>query len=330
MKVKEIKDKALWDELAEYFGAGPYLYWAWREAVEAAYGHQALYLAAFEGEEPLGLLPLFKFKSLRGKYWVSLPFCDYGGIIARHEKAFILLLEAARKISGSQKLELRFPERPPFLSPEEGSQAKVRLILDLPEDETILWKQLKSKVRSQVRRPQKEGAKAISGGVELLPAFYRIYQQNMHFLGSPPHHLRWFKAVVSFYGERAKVVLVHLRGEPLAGGILLFTPEGATNPWASSRREYKRLSPNMLLYWQMLALSASKGLSYFDFGRSSPGSGTYRFKKQWGASEKPLFWYGVKDEHVSRGREIFVRLWQKLPASLVNSLGPRLRGYISL
>ena len=31
--------------------------------------------------------------------------------------------------------------------------------------------------------------------------------------------------------------------------------------------------------------------AFFDFGRSSEGEGTYKFKKQWGAKPTPLVWY---------------------------------------
>ena len=331
MQLKEISRQEEWDELAASLGAGPYLFWAWRVAVERAYGHRPLYLAAFRGKTPEAILPLFKFKTPWGSRLVSLPFCDYGGILATNEEAFLFIWDKARELARAHGgLEVRFPERPPYLSDEKGSEAKVRLLLPLPDRAEILWKQLKAKVRSQVRRPQKEGAEAVTGGQELLPAFYRIYQENMHYLGSPPHSLAWFKAVLSSYGEMARVVLVHLRGEPLAGGILLFTEEEAVNPWASSRRSFKKISPNMLLYWQMLSLATERGLLRFDFGRSSRCSGTYRFKRQWGAEEKPLFWYGREEGGPSRGRVLAARIWPKIPLSWANRLGPRLRRYISL
>jgi len=330
MPLKEVRDPNLWDAFVEELGGGPYLYWAWREAVEKAYGHKALYLAAFEGNTPSGLLPLVVFKTPLKRYLISLPFCDYGGILARDEKSFALLFEEAFKLAGRKKLEIRFPESPEFMEPFPPA-GKVRLILELPESKEILWKQLKSKVRSQVRRPRKEGAEALVGGLEFLPAFYKIYRETMHYLGSPAHDFKWFKILLLAFKERARVVLVHLKETPLAGAILLFSRDTATVPWAASLRAYKRISPNMLLYWTMLALAADKGLKYFDFGRSSPGSGTYRFKKQWGVYEKPLYWFGrTVSEKPSRKRELLAKGWQKMPAPLAHWLGPQLRRFISL
>ncbi|MEZ5583585.1 MAG: GNAT family N-acetyltransferase [Candidatus Competibacteraceae bacterium] len=62
-------------------------------------------------------------------------------------------------------------------------------------------------------------------------------------------------------------------------------------PWASSLRKYNSLSPNMLLYWSVLEFACKKGYRIFDFGRSTPGEGTYRFKEQWGAKPVQLYWH---------------------------------------
>src|SRR5205085_4728841 len=60
-------------------------------------------------------------------------------------------------------------------------------------------------------------------------------------------------------------------------------------PWASSRREFNALGVNMLLYAETLKYAVESGVTVFDLGRSSIGSGTYKFKKQWGASERQLY-----------------------------------------
>ena len=62
-------------------------------------------------------------------------------------------------------------------------------------------------------------------------------------------------------------------------------------PWAASLRTHNRYSPNMLLYWSVLAFACEKGYRNFDFGRSTPGEGTYRFKEQWGARPVQLYWH---------------------------------------
>jgi hypothetical protein len=101
-------------------------------------------------------------------------------------------------------------------------------------------------------------------------------------------------------------------------------------PWASSLREHNFCSPNMLLYWSALEFACDRGDRVFDFGRSTPGEGTYRFKEQWGAKPVPLYWhYWLRDggalPELNPGNpkyRIAINLWKRLPVGLTRLIGP--------
>jgi serine/alanine adding enzyme len=86
----------------------------------------------------------------------------------------------------------------------------------------------------------------------------------------------------------------------------------------------------MFLYWKILCFAGERGYREFDFGRSTIGSGTHRFKKQWGSQELPLFWaYWVPNgaelpevNKENRRYEFAIKCWQKLPVSLTKLVGP--------
>ena len=61
-------------------------------------------------------------------------------------------------------------------------------------------------------------------------------------------------------------------------------------PWASAIREFNPLCANVLLYWHMVRFAIERGFRTFDFGRSTPGEGTFHFKRQWGAEPRELVW----------------------------------------
>jgi len=95
----------------------------------------------------------------------------------------------------------------------------------------------------------------------------------------------------------------------------------------------------MMLYWNFLKYSADNCYAVFDFGRSSEGEGTFKFKKQWGAEPTPLVWYELigeerqEKQQLPNGpgkREQMAAMWQKLPLGVANMVGPHLRKYISL
>lgn len=120
--------------------------------------------------------------------------------------------------------------------------------------------------------------------------------------------------------------------KPIAASFLMGHKETLEIPWASTLKEVNHLSINMLLYWEVLKYSIKKQYSYFDFGRSSLNSGTFKFKQQWGANPKQLYWhYWLPDnsELPSLNPDnpkyaLAIRAWKKLPVFVANLLGPLL------
>ena len=89
----------------------------WREIIANVYGHKTFYLTACQDGEIKGILPLIQIKSrLFGNSLTSMPFQDYGGIVAENQEAFQALLEQAfqlKKERAARFVELRYREEPP-------------------------------------------------------------------------------------------------------------------------------------------------------------------------------------------------------------------------
>lgn len=323
----------------------------WENVIRLSYGHRTLYLMAWDENESkvVGVLPMVYLRHvLFGKRVVSIPYFDLGGVLADNEEVERSLIEKAwtrARELGADYMELRHIEPLPWLdSLADGTGAlrvdrrshKVRMILDLPASSEELMKSLKSKLRSQIKVPQKEGLVAKVGGGELIGDFYTVFATNMRDLGSPVHARKIIEMAVASFPDTARVVMVYQGDQPVAGSVVIGYGEILENPWASSLRQYSRLSPNMLLYWTMLAYAADQGYKQFDFGRSSVGEGTFRFKEQWGAKPVRLNWQYVlsnremesSDEKSGLGWTVDV--WKKLPVSLSKVIGPRIRKHISL
>ena len=69
---------------------------------------------------------------------------------------------------------------------------KISMQLALPVDSEQLWSDLRAKVRSQIKRPLREGATGQVGGLELLDDFYRVFAVKYRDLGVPVYPKRWF------------------------------------------------------------------------------------------------------------------------------------------
>jgi lipid II:glycine glycyltransferase (peptidoglycan interpeptide bridge formation enzyme) len=164
-------------------------------------------------------------------------------------------------------------------------------------------------VRNQVRKAERCGCRCTVGGRELLDDFYAVFSENMRDLGSPTHGIELFRCLLAQDEPPVRCLVVFCQGVPAAGALVLHHGETLANPWASSLRRFRPRCPNMLLYWSMLHLAVVKQCCRFDFGRSSPGSATHRFKKQWGAVPRHLCW------------QVFSRttpLWRPADESLVD------------
>jgi serine/alanine adding enzyme len=352
---------------------------AWKGIIEKAYGHKAYYLMAVEGnlENPhpaagkrktttcalkkiVGVLPLVHLKHfIFGNSLVSIPFFDLGGILANDGEIERMLLSAAVELGREIKadtIELRQIEPLSWLNSDNFEQLrvhlagdcafqvrshKVRMLLKLPESSQLLMESFKSKLRSQIRKPIKEGLVARVGHIEQLEHFYHVFAINMRDIGSPVHSKRLMLNVMSSLPKESKAVVVYKGDQPLACSLIIGFQGTLENPWASALRKYSQLSPNMLLYWTMLEYASDNGLTCFDFGRSSPDEGTYKFKEQWGATPSILYWYylslncqrtqrtGCQCSEKDRFAHL-IALWKKMPVPIATAVGPSIRKYIGL
>ena len=308
----------------------------WSRVFEDALGHECTYLTAVnELGETQGVLPLVRVRSvLFGHHLVSAPFLNYGGPIGTVEASRFLCEEAAALASGSGvdllELRSRFEVAAPSLT---TNRRKITVLLDLPCDPDVLWNDgLKAKVRSQVRRPRKEGMEA-RFGVEEVGSFYQVFGRGMRDLGTPVLAREFFEQLVAVFPDRVEFGAVYLDDVPVAAGCGFTWKNEFEMTWAASLREYNRMAPNMLLYWSFMERMIHRGLKVFNFGRCTPEGGTHRFKRQWGDTrDVPLPWAqwsksGVTATPNPEGRPLLqfaTKAWSRLPLAIANRLGPRL------
>jgi lipid II:glycine glycyltransferase (peptidoglycan interpeptide bridge formation enzyme) len=191
-------------------------------------------------------------------------------------------------------------------------------------------------VRNQIRKAERAGLTVEYGAAEGLAAFYETFSARMHDLGSPVHALSFLSQVVETFGPCARVALVKKDGATIGGLVALRFNDRIVVPWASSLKEYFAFCPNMLLYWETIKTACAAGCTRFEFGRSTRHSGTYEFKRQWGAEEEPLYWYRIpvaaerarSTAPALAGSEWLVRMWQHLPLTVTRHIGPHLRRYL--
>ena len=73
------------------------------------------------------------------------------------------------------------------------SHRKITVVLDLmPTDADTIFKRFDSKLRSQIRRPQKEGV-TVRFGPDQVDPFFEVFAAHMRDLGTPTQPRRLFR-----------------------------------------------------------------------------------------------------------------------------------------
>src|SRR5512132_2462778 len=175
IRLADDADQSCWDAFVLRHPQGlAYQLYAWKKAVEQAYEFRGLYLVAEEQGAVCGVLPMIHMKSplFGAGRVVSLPYCDAGGVLSDDQatrNALVINAEDLTREKHAKGLELRQsgPLNGDPLRYHAQAAGKVRMVLDLHGDASHLLAGLKAKLRSQVKKPLRDGLSVRLGGVDL-------------------------------------------------------------------------------------------------------------------------------------------------------------------
>ncbi len=330
-------DAEAWSEYVKtHAEAKIYHLYAWKALIEKSFGHQAKYIIARdEFDHVCGVLPLIYMNSavfgkVFGKSGNSMPYFNYGGPIGDSaEIESLLISEAEKQFKGTNAEYLEYRDSK-ARSGYPSKTEKITLILRLKDNADDMFSCFKAKLRSQIRRPVRENVVVKFGGLECLESFYDVFCENMRDLGTPPYSKHFFANILSIFPDNAFLAIATKDGEAVGAAFLIGFKDTLEIPWASTLRKYNSIGVNMLMYWEVIKQAIKLKYKYFDFGRCSKGSGTHKFKKQWGSEEVPLYWhYSLltmeklpKVNPKNSKYKGFIAVWQKLPIGITRLLGP--------
>ena len=297
----------------------------------------------------LGFLPMIFMRSpLFGRHLISSPYLNVGGCFVPTElneeiRAEIdaKLIDAA--VLAADRLDVNYLElrndreiTHPALTFERRSKVLMRLAL--PKTSEELWDLLKAKVRNQVRKGEKAGLRAEWGRGELVRDFYHVFAATMRNVGTPVYSRTLFEEMFARLGESAEICVVRLPDGRITSSAVLLHGKGITEvPSAGTLPFANAFCANMFMYWNLLKHTTdTRGFECespvtFDFGRSSVGCPTWRFKRQWGAAEFPIVWKyyvrrgsmdDVRPDNTSYG--LAIRVWKHLPVWVTRLIGPEI------
>ncbi len=303
---------------------------AWLRTMHEALGHRVFALEARDGDDALvGVLPLAQVKSaLFGNFLMSMPFASYGGPLGAPDVCQRLTADAIALASASGCTLLELRGRGPLPVALPVSNRKITVVLPMDGGADAVFKRFDSKLRSQIRRSEREGV-VVRFGSELRRDFYQVFSRHMRDLGTPALGANFFDCLADMYGDDMVFAVAYLNEVPIACAAGFHWGTEFEITWASALLEFKKIAPNMALYWRLMEHVMHRGASLFNFGRCTAGSNTHKFKRQWGSTDEPLFWYqwnpgSTPASTPAPGGKFALAeaIWCRLPVPLTRRVGP--------
>jgi len=306
----------------------------WSSMVSRTFGHATFNLVALERGVVCGVLPLTLIRSrIFGNRLVSQAFSNYGGPLADKPDALAELLNRAFELAlehGCSTVEFRSLQSLPYDLVLQKD--KVCMFLPLVSDPDEMWRHLKPEIRNRIRKAEKSGLIATSGGQELLGEFYQLWTIRMHQLGTPCYSKNLFRNILETFPQYSRIFVVE-KGNQAVGTAFSYSFNGLCQcRWSATRTEFNGLAPNTLLYWSAIRHHCLAGDRTFDFGRSTPNSSQYEFKRRWRTKTIQLhyqYWthpghklsLATPDNPKYRNK---IQMWKKLPLWMTRLIGPHI------
>lgn len=333
-------DTVRWDDFVKRHPASTFCHLSgWQRVIEQIWRHKQQSLIAERDGKIVGLLPLFHLRSRWfGSMLVSIPNAVYGGAIADDKESHRALIESAKALAID--LEVDYLELRNTASTgedyynEDFQQQNLYVSFDHPitPDEDAMMKSFPRDVRRMIRLGTKHGLNWQLGREELLDDFYEVYATSLRNLGTPVFPKKLFAEFLREFPASSDILLIRLNGKTAAGVLSFYFRDTVMPYYGGAYREFNHAGVNNFMYWELMRLSAARGFTRFDFGRSKIGTGAYQFKRGWRMTERtlPYKFFLARTEKMPNLNptnpkfKLMIEVWKRLPLGLTKLIGPKI------
>jgi FemAB-related protein (PEP-CTERM system-associated) len=306
----------------------------WLKAIETGTGQTAHCLIAKSAGEINAILPFHLIHSpLFGRALVSSGFSVGGGIVSDSSTATRRLAAEICQLAeqwSCPTVELRGGSLPGGDWIEKrDAHANFQKMLQADDEAELLA--IPRKQRADVRKGLENGLTVETGsGQRDLDWHYAVYAESVRNLGTPVFPKSLMASAAEAFGNEADILTVLHDGRPVASVLSLYHNSTVMPYWGGGVWDARRLRANDVMYYALMNHARRRGCTHFDFGRSKVDSGAYFFKKNWGFEPEPMT-YAIHTADGQEPRDVNpnspkykaqIAVWQKLPMSVANRLGP--------
>ncbi|MBN2415902.1 FemAB family PEP-CTERM system-associated protein [bacterium] len=330
-------DEPAWSEYAGRHDRSTFFHQlSWRDLTLRFYPCEPVYLLAKVGGRVTGILPLMVARNgFFGSKLASLPYAVLGGVCADTDESAAALVARAGSITRERRLDfLELKQNYRLDGDLVVNEDYVTFILPLENDPDIHWRSFHNEMRRCVRRGRESGY-TVTYSTD-IDSFYRIFARAHRELGTPVNSRAWIEGLVTAFPEQHRILTAVDGGRVIAAMLVREYRDSMDAVFGYVLKEHRNRYPLYVMYWRLIEEACLKGLKTFNFGRSIRESGTYTFKRRWGAEPRKLYYHYLPNTKMARDvsqksprRGRISRVWRHLPLPLANTLGPWLRIYFT-
>ena len=337
LKINELETRTYsqWDQFVLRHPHGsPFHLIAWKKTMEDTFGYRPHYLWIEEADQVRAVLPLFLVKSfLTGKALISSPFAVYGGILADSDAARQALFLEARSLAEKLQvdyLELRNGHCEQCVGVDQISQY-FTFTQQVGPDEAALMQSLPSKVRTKIRKAMAQSFKT-RRQLSDCTAFERLYSASLRRLGTPSFPPQYFAALLENFRDMIDIQEVLLDGRVVAASMNFYFRDQMHTYYGGYDPSLTEVAVSNYMFFDLLRVAGKSGYTTFDYGRSKEKTGSFDFKRHWGASMRKLPYEILLVRSKERPNyspsnpklKFAIECWKRLPLSITRKLGPKL------
>lgn len=293
-------------------------------------------IAALDGMEIRGVLPLYRLKAFSNRdVLISVPYAVAGGIVADHDQAAQALLEKARELSGTYNdcavTFKQYKKRIPGLAGADDNFYNSELNIGRNSDE--IWKGLAERNKQMVEDASRYELTLDYPSLDVR-AFYRLLLRHHHLRGVPCVSRKWIEDLIAF--KMYSLALLKKGNELVAATMIKEFKDTVSFPFTCAPDASDRsMMFASKLYWLLIRRFAEEGMRIVHSGRIPNNDEADPYRLGWGGTRHQYYYQylpdaGMKtefDRKRGKKRKIIEACWRRLPGGMTAFLGPRIVKY---
>ena len=294
IRVLSDKDASLWNAIVDGSPQGTIFHkWEWLKIAEKHSGSRLYPLIGLEGDEPVGIFPLFHLRKWLLSMVFSPPFgCavpTLGPIIMDYDKIKQHKLEHTyrefqKQVDDFMHKELHpnyvsiitspgLLDARPFMWSDYQVTPSYTYKIDLTSGEEGVWAGFQKKLRSDIKRTEKKGLYVKEGTVTDVQYLYDSLQKRYEAQDRGLSVSReYIQDLFNEFGSENLRIFTAVNDGQTVGAILLLNYKGTSSVWLGvSKSDLAGLPTNDMIQWEAIKWSMQNGFRTFELmGANTP------------------------------------------------------------